>query len=184
MKTFTQTEGTNGIISYGLYKMFKSRFKGIDKRCLANVGYLKWLRICKKFNQRKMMSIFSGIVFKMPFRLGSLGLIQAKPQIKFDDEGNLITRNLRVDWNKTLILWRKMYPECETKSDYKGIKDKPKCYYTNEHTDGRVFHFHWKKKHSNVKNKSVYAFNVAKQYRQKLNTMIIKNSNIQFCTKF
>ena len=184
MASLTKEEGKTGVLSYGLYRMYKKHFKGIDRKCEANVPYVKWLRICKKFNHLKMQSILQGVVFKMPFRMGSIGIAEEKMKIKFDENGELIKRNLSVDWNTTMILWRKMYPEVKTRSGYKEIRGKPICYYTNEHTDGRVFQFRWKKKYSNIKNKSVYCFDIGKQFRHDLRDMTFKNPNIQFCTKF
>jgi hypothetical protein len=184
MRSFTQREGKSGVLSFGLYKMFKNQFKGPDKRCEANVSYVDWLRICKKFNQRILNSLLQGYIFKMPYRLGSLGIVQTKKVLKFHDDGTLNTDNLGVNWDKTLSLWKELYPDCTDKSDYKKYKDKPMVYYTNEHTDGRIMKFHWKKKNTNIKNKSVYCFNIANQYKRALTQLINKNSNIQFCVKF
>ena len=208
MKSLTKREGKRGILSYGLYMMYKDHFryslkdhdgersitncgqstingfKYIDKKSEANVPYHIWLRICKKFNHLKMLSILSGIVFKLPRCLGSIGIIQLKKKIGFDRNGNLKRRHLSIDWNATLILWRKIYPECVTRNDYKKIKDKPLCYFTNEITDGRIFTFIWKRKYANIRNLSAYTFRIAKLYRYALRDIILKNPNIQFCTKF
>jgi hypothetical protein len=184
MKSFTQKEGKYGVLSFGLYKMFKEKFKGPDKRCESNVDYVTWLRVCKKFNQRILNSLLQGYIFKFPYRLGSLGIIQTKKVIKFHEDGTLNTDHLGVDWDKTLILWRKLYPDCVKLKDYKQYKNKPMVYYTNEHTDGRILKFHWKKKNTNIKNKSVYAFGIASQYKRALVNLINNNPNVQFCEKF
>jgi len=210
MASLTKTEGKTGVLSYGLYMIYKAQFKYrinrkgqmtevlpcdksilknnnikySDKRSEANVPYRVWLRVCKKFNHLMLQSIFKGVVFNFPYRLGSVGIIQKQMKIRFGVDGKLIKRNLSIDWNNTLISWRKLYPECKTKEDLKQIKNKPLCYYTNEHSDGRIFMFHWKKKYSNIKNKSVYCFAVAKQYKEALRDLIRSNPNIQFCTKF
>ena len=210
MASLTKTEGKTGVLSYGLYMIYKARFKYridrkgsmtevlpcdrsilednnvkySDKRSEANVPYHVWLRICKKFNHLIIKSIFAGFIFDLPYKLGSLGIIQKQMKITFGKDGELIKRNLSIDWNNTLILWRKSYPECKTKEDFKKIRDKPLCYYTNEHSDGRRFMFHWKKKYISIKNKSVYCFNVAKQHKEGLRDLIYSNPNIQFCTKF
>jgi hypothetical protein len=210
MASLTKTEGKTGVLSYGLYKMYKNRFKYkpkiidgekkiigfdqyetygnkvnyVDKTCDANVQYHVWLRICKKFNHLKIQSILRGNIFKMPCKLGSIGVIQQQQKIKFNEDGEIIKRNMCIDWNSSIILWRKLYPECKTKEDFKKIKNKPICYYTNEHTDGRIFRFGWKKKMSALRNRSVYLFDVGKQYKNELRDLIYKNPNIQFCTKF
>ena len=184
MKSFTQKEGKSGVLSFGLYKMYKEIFKGPYRASECNVSYVQWLRICKKFNQRIIMGLLQGYIFKMPYRLGSLGVIQKKKTIKFNEDDSINTDNLVINWDKTMILWRKMYPDCVKPTDYKQYKNKPKVYHTNEHTDGRVMTFHWKKKNINIKNKSVYAFKIAPQYRKKLSEVIMANPNIQFCTKF
>jgi hypothetical protein len=164
--------------------MYKERFRQYGPKYDANVGWSQWLRICKKFNVKKMKSILNGVIFNMPYRLGKLGIVQFIRSIKFDENGNLITRWLVVDWSKTYKLWKQMYPECETQKDYKKIKDKPIVYITNEHTDGRIFKFHWKKRFSNVKNISAYELIPATQYKHALCRLIKSNNNIQFCTKF
>jgi hypothetical protein len=77
-----------------------------------------------------------------------------------------------------------MYPDLKKKIEFKAYKDKPFVYHTNEHTDGRVMKFHWKKKHSSMKNKSVYSFIPSFAYTQALSRVIQANPNVQFCTKF
>lgn len=178
-------EGKSGILSYGLYLMYRERFKNkIDKKCEANVSAVKWQRVCKKFNLRKMESIIKGEVFTMPFRLGEIGIVEQEQKIEFDKDGKLITKHLGIDWGKTFILWGKLYPECHgDKRLLKQIPNKPLVYYTNEHTDQRVFRFHWKKKNSNVKNKSAYAFVVAFQHKVALADYIKRNPSKQYFTK-
>ncbi len=210
MASLTKIEGKRGILSYGLYMIYKAQFKYMidkkeetakvipynldfikkhnvkysDKRSEENVTYRVWLRVCKKFNHLKIQSLLKGIIFNMPYRLGSLGVIQKKMKIAFDDNGKLIKRNLSIDWHRTVISWRKLYPECKTNNDFKNIKNKPLCYYTNEHSDGRRFMFHWKKKYCNIKNKSVYSFDVVHHHKESLRNLIYNNPCIQFCTKF
>jgi hypothetical protein len=184
MKSFTKREGNNGVLSYGLYQMYKQIFKGSMRASECNVSYVQWLRICKKFNQRVMAGILQGYVFKMPYRLGSIGVVQTKKKIRFKEDGTLDPRNLVINWEKTYILWKQLYPDCVKKSDYKKYKDKPLLYYTNEHTDGRVMKFHWKKKGSSMKNKSVYSFTPSFNITQELGKLIFNNPNIQYCTKF
>lgn len=184
MKTFTQTESKNGVLSFGLYKMYKEKFRGPYRASECNVSYLQWLRICKKFNKRIFTGLLHGFIFKMPYRLGSLGIVQKKMTIKFYADNTLDKHNLRVNWDKTMILWRKLYPDCITREDYKQHKNKPVVYHTNEHTDGRYMRYHWKKMNSSMKNKSVYSFTPAIVYKKELTKLIQANPNIQFCTKF
>jgi len=183
-RSLTQAEGKSGVLSYGLYKMYKERFSKYGSEYDANVSWQTWLRICRKFNKMKMQSIFRGVIFKMPYRLGSIGIIEFKRAIKFDDNGNIKTGMLAVDWDKTIKLWKKLYPECKTRNDFKKIKDKQLVYHTNEHTDGRAFRFHWKKKYCNVPNISAYEIIIPPQYKHALGRLIKSNNNIQFCTKF
>ena len=184
MKSLTQISGKSGILSYGLYTNFKKRFTRKDVHCDANVCYQQWLRICKKFNQRKFESIIKGYIFKMPYRLGSLGIIQYKKKIKFDENGKLLYRGLVPDWAKTYKIWKEEYPDCVTRSDYKKHKNKTIVFRTNEHTDGRIFRFHWKKKYCNIKNISAYELVIPPQYKKALARRIMENNNIQYCTKF
>lgn len=184
MKTFTQKEGKRGVLSYGLYSMYKKRFTGIDRKCEANVQYEKWRTICKRFNIMKMDSICNGVIFKLPYRLGSIGVIQKKIKIHLKKDGSVDLKKIGIDWDATIRLWHKLYPECKNRADLKKIANKPLCHYTNEHTDGKVFRFYWKKKYSTVKNKSAYSFTVVKQHRYRLKSVIDNNPSIQFCTKF
>lgn len=184
MKSFTQKESKFSVLSYGLYKMYKAKFKGPYRASECNVSYVAWLRICKKFNQRIFSGMVQGYIFKMPYRLGSLGVVQQKKKIKFKADGTLDTHNLRINWDKTIKLWKEMYPECIKRSDYKEIKNKPVVYHTNEHTDGRYMKFHWKKKGTCLKNKSVYSFTPSFAYTQELTKLIQSNPNVQFCTHF
>lgn len=186
MSTFTQEEGRSGVLSYGLYKRYKKRFGRIDSpnKCDANVGYLTWLRICKKFNKCKMESIIKGHLFTMPFRLGTIGIIQIKKRIKFDENDKLITKGISVDWKKTYDLWKKLYPGRIGRDGYKDIKGKQVVYYTNEHTDGRIFKLHWKKKYCNIKNISAYQLINIGTNQLAITRYIRENNNVQYCTKF
>ena len=209
MRSLTSEEGISGVLSYGLYKMYKDRFKYkkvkltnstkiidcekydntvkikyYDKKSDCNVKWDQWQRVCKKFNHRKMESILKGTIFNMPYRLGSIGVVQYKRKIRFDEEGKLRTEILPVDWNKTYLLWKRLYPECKTREDFKNIRNKKVVYYTNEHSDGRRFRFHWKKKYCNIKNISAYSLVIPLQYRNALARLIFENNNIQYCTKF
>jgi hypothetical protein len=120
----------------------------------------------------------------MPYRLGSLGVIQQKKKIKFKADGSLDTHNLRINWDKTMKLWKKEYPDCVKRTDYKQYKNKPVVYHTNEHTDGRYMKIHWKKKGICMKNKSVYSFVPTLAYKQELTRSIQANPNVQYCTSF
>ena len=184
MSSFTQPEGASGLLSLALYNMYKKRFTRKDAKCDARVWYEQWLRICKKFNTMKMHSVIRGEVFNMPFRLGSLGIIQYKKRIKFDNNGKLVTKGLVPDWEKTYKLWRELYPWCEKRSDFKKIPNKQVVFRTNEHTDGRIFRFHWKKKYCNIKNISAYELNISARYKQELYRYVINHPNVQYCEKF
>lgn len=179
-------EGKFGILSYGLYRMFKQRFNNrIDKKCEANVNYVDWLRICKKFNLAIMEKIIEGFVFTMPYRLGEVGIVEHVKKIEFDENGDVDTSKLSIDWHATIKLWNRLYPENKNNvKNHKKIKNKPLVYFTNEHTDYRVFRFHWKKRNSNIKNKSAYAMVIPPQHKLALARHIKSNPNVQYCTKF
>jgi len=184
MSSLTQPMGKWGVLSYGLYQIYRKRFTRADWKCDAAVNFWKWQRICTKFNKRNMESIIKGKIFKMPYRLGSVGIIQFKRKIHFDSNGKLLTKGLVPDWEKTYKLWKELYPECKTRKEYKDIKGKQVIFRTNEHTDGRIFRFHWKKKYSNIRNISAYKLIISPQYKKALGRRIMENNNIQYCTKF
>lgn len=183
MKSLTQIEGKSGVLSYGLYQMFRERFESMDCNSELNVYYPTWLRICKKFNERKMQSIISGHIFNMPFRLGSIGIVQFKRRIKFDENGNLITKGFAINWDKTIKMWRQQYGDMPLK-EYGKIRGKKVVFITNEHTDGRMFRFHWKKKYAVVKNISAYELKIPQHYKDDLCKLILAKPNVQYCTKF
>lgn len=183
MKSLTQPTGKSGVLSYGLYLMYRKRFTKRDKNSDANVPYHIWLRICKSFNQQKMASIQRGHIFTMPFRLGKLGIVQFKRKIHFDDNGVLITRGFVPDWPKTMALWDRIYPNT-TAEERKLIHNKQLVFHTNEHTDGVIFRMHWKKKYAIVKNISAYEILIPPHCRRDHYKYVMKNPNIQYCTKF
>ena len=45
-----------------------------------------------------------------------------------------VTANLKIDWKKTKELWEKKYPGL-TSEEIIEIKDKPKVFYLNEHSN-------------------------------------------------
>lgn len=184
MKSLTKNEGNFGVLSWGLYEQYKKKFRGIDIYSEANVKWDKWLRICRKFNEAKLTQVINdGILFKMPYRLGIIGIIQFKYPIKFDNHGNLITKKLRRDWFKTRELWKRLYSHL-SKEEAKKIPNKPTVYFTNEHTDGRVFKFYWKKRNCNIKNRSAYEFVVLPRYKKLLAKVIFSNPCKQYCEKY
>ena len=74
-----------------------------------------------------------GFLFNMPSRLGTLGVMKTKILFKLDENGNVIKKNLRKDWNATFKLWQTLYPD-KTIDEVKLLKDKPYIYHLNKHT--------------------------------------------------
>lgn len=184
MKTLTQPEGASGVLGYGLYKMYRRRFSREDWNKEEAVNFWIWQRITMKFNTRKMESVIKGQIFNMPYRLGSLGIIQFKRKIKFNKDGSLNTNGLVPDWHKTYLMWQKEHPECKSREELRKFEGKKIIFMTNEHTDGRIFKFHWKKRTSNIKNITGYQLVIAQRYKKALSRLIMEDNNRQYCTKF
>ena len=97
--------------------------------------------------------------FKIPFRLGMIGIRKFKPRLGIDDNGKLINK-LPVNPRATRELWD---------SDPEAKKNKVYIRYTNKHSDGYVFTIHYFKKYkAKYKNKSVYKFEPVRSFTNNL----------------
>lgn len=86
--------------------------------------------------------------FKMPSRLGTLG-IRKKKRVPYVDDDGKVVNNLPIDWNKTRKLWE---------SSPKAKAEKKLVRFYNEHSNGFVAKVRMFKVNANYKNKSIYTF--------------------------
>lgn len=119
----------------------------------------------------------------MPYNLGKKKVKKVKIMLRLNDEGELDTSNLMVDWAKTNQLWEKD-PSCKVNKTF--------IYLTNNHTKGFKFGFHWSKKVSvkrrKVNNLNIMAFKATKTTRQylrdRLKNPFVNHDYFQYTTKF
>jgi hypothetical protein len=114
---------------------------------------------------------FDGVEVIFPWRVGTLYLKRRETKVYFDDVGNVDKHFMRVDWNKTLKHWDKVY-EGKSMEEVKGIKDKKYFFHLNEHSDGFKYRWYWDRVTSNVKNQSFYNFRPIRKIKRELTDFI------------
>jgi len=140
-----------------MYRSYKKKFRGPDKKSEANVDYWTYARIVKSFNERLSDAMINNCLeFKLPFRLGRVRIKKFKMKFKIDKDGNIDKRKLPVDWKRTKDLWKRIYPglcnEELSKIDHKQV-----VYHLNEHSDGYECVLYWNRKGCNVPNNRIYS---------------------------
>ena len=125
------------------------------------------------------MLIYDNSVYYMPFRLGDICIKKKEKNVVFTDDGKIDTKQLRVDWERTLDHWRELYPDL-TPDELKKIPGKKKFYHLNEEVNGYVAYFHWSKYTANFRNKSAYLFKPVRQYKRELGNYIKKTHKMNY----
>ena len=113
--------------------------------------------------------ILENFEFKIPYNLGTLSMKQKEVKLKLDDDGNLDTKNLSVDYKSTKELWA---------SDPEAKKNKSLIFFTNEHTGGNRLSYWWSKHRAYVQGIKAYYFIPARQVRRKP-ARFLKNPDIK-----
>jgi hypothetical protein len=140
-----------------LWKSYK-RYKSLWNN---NVSRTTYCSICIDFNRIVSDKIIKeSFEFKLPFGLGILRIKANKIKYKFKD-GKLDYSKMATNWNETLKLWNKIYPN-KTKEELKQIPNKKLVVHTNEHTDGSIMRWYWDKYFAKVNNITVYKFKPVK----------------------
>lgn len=124
--------------------------------------------------------IFENLDFRMPARLGYIRIKKKLTEPKIDEEGNLDTRSLSINWKKTKRFWQKLYPGKSGK-ELKLIKGKPLIRELNESTDGYRMIWFWDKTTSNVKNQNAYYINMTRDH-DRLLTGALRANNLNYYT--
>ena len=106
--------------------------------------------------------------FKLPARLGTLGIRKRKPKLRYDEEGNLVN-TMPVDWKATKELWDE---DPESKEQKKLVR------HLNEHTQGYVPFWYYNARTATFKNKLAYKFVATRTVKRTL-TKILKDPNIK-----
>ena len=135
------------LIQYGqedIYRFYKKKIKDLGPDSVYNVGQGLVGQIQGEFNKTWMQDLLigKGLTFKTPFKIGNIFCAKYKPKLRFDDEGNVITRKLPVDWGLSKRQWAKLWPGLSP-AELKEIPKKPLVFCLNEHSDGYRYEFMW-----------------------------------------
>jgi hypothetical protein len=150
-------------ITCGLWDAFKD-FRKRYKLVYPDIDRKKYVELCHIINESLSDKIIKeSFEFKMPFRLGSLGIKKNKVQIHVK-EGKLEKNKLIIDWEKSWDYWHNEYPG-KSRKEINAIKDKLVIYNMNDHTNGYVMRWKWDKTTCNLHNQTVYQFRPTKRNR-------------------
>lgn len=127
----------------------------------------------------KELMLNNGFSYHMPARLGNLHFYKYKVKIRLNPDGSLDKRNLRVDWDATKKFWAELYPG-KTIQELKEIKDKPRLFYMNKHTDGFRIRLKWDKTTAYYKYKSYYRLKLVRQFARQVAEVVKSNPNVDF----
>ncbi len=141
------------------------------------VSKATYMEIIKDFMREKFNHMMiSNIEYYLPARLGNVTIKSKRIEASLDADGNLDKTKLAVDYNKTLKLWAKIYPN-KTLDEIKAVPDRRMVYHLNEHSDGRKVYFFWDKLTSNVRNQSAYRVQFTRTLKRTLAAYIKKYPN-------
>lgn len=111
--------------------------------------------------------IYKGYEFRFPNLRFTLAIVKKKHKAKFDENGNPIMKWLYVDYQETKKLWAKLYPD-KTEEEILQIKDRPRVFNRNKHTNGYTYKWYFNKFPSNCTNKSAYYFETTRTNKRNL----------------
>jgi hypothetical protein len=122
--------------------------------------------------------IFENLDYRMPARMGYLRVKKKLREPKIDENGNLDTRGLSIDYKKTKRMWEKLYPG-KTAEEIKAISGKPVVRELNEDNGGYRLLWFWDKTVCNIPNQNAYYVNLTRSHDQMLSRGA-KLNNINF----
>lgn len=127
----------------------------------------------------KHLMVYNSFKFTMPYRLGTVAIYGYKVKIKLMPDGSLDKRNLRIDWNATKKYWAEIYPN-KTPQELKLIKNKPKLYHTNKHSDGKRYRIQWIRTTATFRFKMHYNVKPLRQFVRFIAHAIIHDKRLDF----
>ena len=150
---------------YGRPDMYKHYTKvTAGKRDMYDVSFSDFSKVLNKFNKDICSLILEDAYeFILPKRLGIIRIKKYKPKLKLDDEGNLKTKYLPVDWKATNELWA---------TNEKAKDEKKRVYYLNNHSDGYRYLWYYSTYRSALPNKSLYRFIPTRSNKRNLASLI------------
>lgn len=127
--------------TYRIYRKNTKPMRGLDgkkTRGSYDVKVKTYLAIIKDFHREVMrMIIEETFTWNMPFRMGTIRVRKKKQTYGFDQNGNLYTNSIPIDYKATKEMW---------KTNERARLEHKKIYITNEHSNGYKVTFHWSKK--------------------------------------
>ena len=152
-----------------IFQLYKKMRSSNNKESVSNKEFTK---IVVEFNKRVIDKIYKGLVFKVPFNLGIIGIIKSKTVIEFDEDGeiNPIKSTLSTDWGTTLKLWRER-PE---------LMHKKYIYCENLHTEGVRYKIMWKRAFMHNRASRVYKFIPVRWFKRGLAKFIKNNKHVEY----
>jgi len=126
----------------------ESRYYKIHKGSKFNIGQTLFTKILERYFELVVEDILKAEDYKLPQRLGIIGIRKNKTKIKVDKNGKILT-NAPIDFKSTQELWEK---------DPIAKKQKRLIRFLNYHTKGYIHRWYWDKYHANFQNKSAYSF--------------------------
>jgi hypothetical protein len=158
-------------VHYGradMYKYYTEEIKG--KPEMYQVSYSDYTKVLNKFNKDISKAIMEDAYeYILPKRLGTIRIKKYKPKLKLDEEGNLKTKYLPVNWKATNDLWA---------SNPEAKASKKRVYHLNNHSDGYRYIWYYSTYRSNLPNKSLYRFIPTRTNKRELSALI-KDSNFK-----
>lgn len=141
-----------------MYRRYRKRIIGPFKKSEANISCATYADILKDFNtELAKVLILKSFDFKMPYKLGKLRIKRHHVKIELDKNGDIDKKRMAINWENTLELWSKQYPNM-TKKELKKIPNKQLIYHLNKHTECNIFSVYWNKIKSNISNINLYSF--------------------------
>ncbi len=113
--------------------------------------------------------ILENFEFKMPCQLGLLSMQQKPINYRLDEEGELITKRLAVDYKALRELWS---------TDKEAKSNKTLVFHVNDNTNGNRMSYYWDKFYSKCFAIRVYYF-VASRYMKRLPAQYLKDTELK-----
>jgi len=148
------------------YRLRNPKLRNIStsyKTCSVDISYKEFIEITKGFMQFIMKKVLDGESVQLPLNAGKLEVVGKKIRPKLKPDGTM--SGVAPDWVATKKL-RDENPEAK--------KKRTVVYHFNEHSNGVRYKIRWYKLHSGVKNRSVYAFYLARKNKRELSDNIMK----------
>lgn len=139
-----------------------------------NISRKLYGQIIREFNKRVMDRIlYEAQDFKIPCRLGYIGIRKYKNKLKVDENGKVLNR-FPVNWKATWDLW---------KEDPEARKKGKKVHLYNEHSDEYTAYFKYSKSTAIFPNKSLYKLRMARKNTRELSNIMrdpVKYGNVNY----